>query len=208
MNIKHNGFASKYIREVCEITKRLDLYSIEKVARILSETRKSSGRLFIIGIGGSAANASHAVNDFRKIAGFEAYAPTDNTAELTAHTNDVGWDSVFESWLKTSRLRPNDALLIFSVSGGNPTKRMSLNLVKAIKYAKRTGSKTLSVVGDPKGYAAQHVDESIVIPIVNPENVTPHSEAFQGIIWHLLVSHPLLNVNPNRWETRIKPATL
>src|SRR5205814_1463286 len=155
-------------------------------------TRASGGRLFVLGVGGSAANASHAVNDFRKIAGLEAYAPTDNVSELTARTNDDGWASVFAEWLKVSRLQANDMLLVFSVGGGNAEKNVSTNLVAALQYAQQIGARIAGVVGRDGGYTAQAAHASVIIPTVNAAHVTPHTEAFQAVVWHLLVSHPEL----------------
>ena len=162
--------------------------------------RDAGGRLFILGVGGSAGHASHAVNDFRKICGFEAYAPTDNVSELTARTNDEGWSGVFESWLRTSRLKREDALLIFSVGGGNVEKQVSTNLVGAIQYAKLVGATVTGVVGRDGGFTAKEADACVVVPTVNPDAVTPHSEAFQAVIWHLLVTHPLLKIAQTKWE--------
>ena len=163
--------------------------------------RARGGRLFFLGVGGSAGNASHAVNDFRKIAGFEAYAPTDNVSELTARTNDEGWDTVFVAWLKGSRLRPEDGIVVFSVGGGSLEKNVSPNLVKALQYAKEVGATIVGIVGRDGGYTAKTATACVIIPTVNPETVTPHSEAFQAVVWHLLVSHPLLKVAPTKWES-------
>jgi len=171
------------------------------MARLLAGVRSSGGRLFILGVGGSAANASHAVNDFRKIAGMEAYAPTDNVSELTARTNDEGWASVFEAWLRVSRLSGRDALLVFSVGGGDLEKQVSPNLVAALRYAKSVGARVAGIVGRAEGYTAQVADACVVIPVVNPKHVTPHTEAFQAIVWHLLVSHPALKTAATRWES-------
>ena len=159
--------------------------------------------MFFLGVGGSAANCSHAVNDFRKIAGFEAYAPTDNVSELTARANDQGWASIFVEWLKISRLNSNDLIFVFSVGGGNLEKNVSPNLVSGLQYAKQIGSKVLGVVGRDGGYTAQVADVCLIIPTVNPETVTPHAEAFQAVIWHLLVSHPALKIEPTKWESII-----
>src|ERR1700720_3500371 len=183
-------FAEKFLAEAAEILARLDRASLEKAAKMIGELRSTGGRLFILGVGGSAANASHAVNDFRKIAGIEAYAPTDNVSELTARTNDEGWATVFESWLKTSRLQARDLILVFSVGGGDLEKNVSPNLVAALKFAKQTGAKIIGVVGRDGGYTGQVADTCILIPTVNPLHVTPHAEAFQAVVWHLLVSHP------------------
>src|ERR1700729_196478 len=200
-----NNFAKAFLAEAAEIIARLDVDGIEKAAGLLASTRASGGRLFILGVGGSAANASHAVNDFRKIAGIEAYAPTDNVAELTARANDEGWASIFDSWLRTSRLRPDDLLLILSVGGGNVEQNVSPNLVGALKYAKAVGAKIIGIVGRDGGYTATVADACVVIPTVNPANITPHSEAFQAVVWHLLVSHPSLKAAETKWESTIAP---
>lgn len=196
-----SDFVRQYLSEVQQITARLDVAAVEKVATLLSDTRSSGGRLFILGVGGSAANASHAVNDFRKIAGFEAYAPTDNVSELTARTNDEGWGTVFETWLRGSRLRFDDCVLVFSVGGGNLEKGVSANLVAALKYARSVGAKIAAVVGRDGGYSAQVANACVIIPVVNPAHITPHSEAFQAIVWHLLVSHPALKQAETKWES-------
>ena len=198
---KTNTFAETFLAEARAVIDRLDAVSIEKAALLLSETRSCGGRLFILGIGGSAANASHAVNDFRKIAGIEAYAPTDNVSELTARTNDEGWATVFESWLRVSRLRSNDLLLVFSVGGGDLEKNVSPNLVAALQYAKTVGARVLGVVGRDGGHTAKVADICVVIPTVNPDHVTPHTEAFQAVVWHLLVSHPLVKQQQTKWES-------
>jgi D-sedoheptulose 7-phosphate isomerase len=198
-----NNFAKAFLAEASEIIARLDVASIENAAGLLASTRASGGRLFILGVGGSAANASHAVNDFRKIAGIEAYAPTDNVAELTARTNDEGWASIFDSWLRTSRLRPDDLLLILSVGGGNVEQNISTNLVAALKYAKSVGAKIIGIVGRDGGYTATVADAWVVIPTVNPAHITPHTEAFQAVIWHLLVSHPAVKMQPTKWESTV-----
>lgn len=194
-------FSQTFLAEAAQIIGKLDSANIERAASALAETRMAGGRLFILGVGGSAANASHAVNDFRKIADIEAYAPTDNVSELTARTNDEGWSTVFENWLKTSRLRKLDTLLVFSVGGGNLEKNVSPNLVAALRYAKGIGSKLLGVVGRDGGYTATVADVCVLIPTVNPEHVTPHSEAFQAVVWHLLVSHPVVKVQQTMWES-------
>jgi D-sedoheptulose 7-phosphate isomerase len=198
---KANTFAETFLAEARSIIDRLDITSIEKAASLLSETRSSGGRLFILGVGGSAANASHAVNDFRKIAGIEAYAPTDNVSELTARTNDEGWATVFESWLRVSRLRASDLLLVFSVGGGDLEKNVSPNLVAALQYAKTVGAKILGVVGRDGGHTAKVAEVCIVIPTVNPDHITPHTEAFQAVVWHLLVSHPMVKQQQTKWES-------
>jgi D-sedoheptulose 7-phosphate isomerase len=195
------NFSQAFLAEAGQIIGKLDAASIERAASALAETRQAGGRLFILGVGGSAANASHAVNDFRKIADIEAYAPTDNVSELTARTNDEGWSTVFENWLKTSRLRKLDTLQVISVGGGNLEKNISPNLVAALRYAKGIGSKILGVVGRDGGYTATVADVCVLIPTVNPEHVTPHSEAFQAVVWHLLVSHPVVKVQQTMWES-------
>jgi D-sedoheptulose 7-phosphate isomerase len=195
------GFAEKFLAEAALIVERLDRGRIEDAARMLGELRASGGRLFILGVGGSAANASHAVNDFRKIAGIEAYAPTDNVSELTARTNDEGWPTVFDRWLQTSRLKANDAILVFSVGGGDLEKNVSPNLVAALKLAKSVGARIIGVVGRDGGYTAKVADVCVLIPVVNPEHITPHSEAFQAVVWHLLVSHPAVKVAQTKWES-------
>ena len=194
-------FADRYLREVEEIARRLDRDAIENVAGILADVRSSGGRLFILGVGGSAGNASHAVNDFRKIVGLEAYAPTDNVSELTARTNDEGWATVFAAWLQTSRLTSRDALLVLSVGGGNVEKNVSPNLVAALDVAKAVGARILGVVGRDGGYTARVADAYVLVPTVNPEHTTPHTEAFQAIVWHLLVSHPALKAHETKWES-------
>lgn len=194
-------FSKGYLQEVGQIAAQLDIAAIDGVVAALAETRSRGGRLFILGVGGSAANASHAVNDFRKIAGLEAYAPTDNVSELTARTNDEGWPGVFESWLRTSRLQPEDCILVFSVGGGNLEKNVSPNLVLAMQYARSVGAKIAAIAGRDGGYAAQIADACVIIPTVNPVHVTPHAEAFQAIVWHLVVSHPALKMAETKWES-------
>ena len=194
-------FAEKFLAETAEIVQRLDRSSLEKAAQMIGDLRATGGRLFILGVGGSAANASHAVNDFRKIAEIEAYAPTDNVSELTARTNDEGWATVFESWLKTSKLQARDAVLVFSVGGGDLERNVSPNLVAALKLAKTVGAKVIGVVGRDGGYTAKVADACVLIPVVNPVHVTPHSEAFQAVVWHLLVSHPAVKVGQTKWES-------
>jgi D-sedoheptulose 7-phosphate isomerase len=195
------SFAEKFLAEAAEIVERLDRPSLEKAAKMIGELRTTAGRLFILGVGGSAANASHAVNDFRKIAGIEAYAPTDNVSELTARTNDEGWATVFEGWLKTSKLQARDAVLVFSVGGGDVDRNVSPNLVAALKLAKSVGAKIIGVVGRDGGYTAKVADACVLVPVVNPVHVTPHSEAFQAVVWHLLVSHPAVKVEQTKWES-------
>src|SRR5438309_4898370 len=193
-------FSERHLQEAREIIDAIDVAPIERMVSILVQVRDAGGRLFFLGVGGSAGNCGHAVNDFRKIVGIEAYAPTDNVSELTARTNDEGWETVFVEWLKTSRLKAIDALFVFSVGGGNLEKNVSPNLVRALQYAKTVGAKILGVVGRDGGYTAKVGDAVCIVPTVNPEAVTPHSEAFQAVIWHLLVSHPALKLNPTKWE--------
>jgi D-sedoheptulose 7-phosphate isomerase len=195
------SFARQFLAEVQQVTAQLDEAAIEKCASELAAIRERGGRLFILGVGGSAGNASHAVNDFRKICGFEAYAPTDNVSELTARTNDEGWATIFSEWLKGSRLGAKDGLLIFSVGGGNVEKNVSPNLVSAIQLAKKAGASVIGVVGRDGGYTAKEATACVIVPVVNPAHVTPHSEAFQAVIWHLLVSHPKLKAAPTKWES-------
>ena len=194
-------FTEQFLAEAAEILTRIDTAAVEAVAALLADCRGRGGRLFILGVGGSAANASHAVNDFRKICGFEAYAPTDNVAELTARTNDEGWAGVFEAWLRVSRLRETDAVLVFSVGGGNLEKQVSPNLVAAVQYAKTVGAKVAGIVGRDGGYTAQAADACILVPTVNARHVTPHAEAFQAVLWHLLVTHPALKIAETKWES-------
>lgn len=194
-------FARQFLQEVQQVTSQLHPEAIEKAVDELARIRERGGRLFILGVGGSAANASHAVNDFRKICGFECYAPTDNVSELTARTNDDGWASIFVEWLKGSRLNARDGLLIFSVGGGNLEKNVSPNLVGAIQLAKKVGASILGVVGRDGGYTAKEASACVIVPTVNPDHVTPHSEAFQAVIWHLFVSHPKLKVGQTKWES-------
>jgi D-sedoheptulose 7-phosphate isomerase len=194
-------FTEQFLAEAGEILKQIDVAAVERLAAALAECRAAGGRLFILGVGGSAANASHAVNDFRKICGMEAYAPTDNVSELTARTNDEGWAGVFEGWLRVSRLRATDALLIFSVGGGNLEKQVSPNLVAAIRYAKTAGAKVTGIVGRDGGYTAQNADACVIVPTVNAKHITPHAEAFQAVIWHLLVTHPALKQAETKWES-------
>ena len=195
------NYSQQHLNESIEILKLIDSTQVERMADLLAVVKNDGGRIFFLGVGGSAGNCSHAVNDFRKIVGIESYAPTDNVCELTARTNDEGWASVFVEWLKVSKLLPKDAVFIFSVGGGNLQKNVSPNLVEALKYAKGVGSKITGVVGRDGGYTAEVADACLVIPTVNPNTVTPHSEAFQAVIWHLLVSHPKLKVNQTKWES-------
>ena len=195
------SYTEQHLREAAEILGRFDVAAIERTAELLADLRARGGRLFLLGVGGSAANCSHAVNDFRKICGIEAYAPTDNVSELTARTNDEGWASVFSGWLKVSRLTSNDAVLVFSVGGGNVEKNVSPNLVAALQHARQVGATVLGVVGRDGGYTATVADACVIVPTVNPQNVTPHTEAFQAVVWHLLVSHPRLKAAETKWES-------
>ncbi len=195
------SYAREHIDEAIDILKRIDEGAIERVADILAGVKANGGRLFFLGVGGGAGNCSHAVNDFRKIAGIESYAPTDNVSELTARTNDEGWASVFVEWLKTSRLCEHDGIFVFSVGGGNIEKSISPNLVTALQYAREVGAKITGVVGRDGGYTAQVADACVIVPTVNQATVTPHSESFQAVVWHLLVSHPKLKANQTKWES-------
>jgi len=194
------NFAERHLQEAREIIDAIDVGPIERMVSILVEVRESGGRVFFLGVGGSAGNCGHAVNDFRKIVGIEAYAPTDNVSELTARTNDEGWETVFVEWLKVSRLKPIDAVFIFSVGGGNLEKNVSANLVHAVQYAKEIKAKVIGVVGRDGGYTAKVGDAVSIVPTVNPDAVTAHSEAFQAVIWHLIVTHPLLKSRQTKWE--------
>jgi D-sedoheptulose 7-phosphate isomerase len=194
-------YSEQHLREVAEIVSQIDAGLCEKAIELLAGVRARGGRLFVLGVGGSAANASHAVNDFRKLAGIESYAPTDNVSELTARTNDEGWPSVFVEWLKGSRLNEKDALLVLSVGGGDAEKNVSANLVAALQLAKERGSAILGIVGRDGGHTGRVADVTIVIPTVNAANVTPHTEAFQAVVWHMWVSHPTLKVAPTKWES-------
>jgi D-sedoheptulose 7-phosphate isomerase len=195
------SYSHQHLQEAAQIISQLDTETCERAVRLLSDVRARGGRLFVVGVGGSAANASHAVNDFRKIAGLESYAPTDNISELTARTNDEGWPSIFVEWLKGSRLSRNDALLVLSVGGGDTEKNISPNIVAALQLAKERGAAILGIVGRDGGYTSKVADVAIRIPIVNPANVTPHTEAFQALIWHLFVSHPSLKTSQTKWES-------
>jgi D-sedoheptulose 7-phosphate isomerase len=194
------SFTRTHLDETKRIVDQLDVVVIDRMAELLAKARNNDGRVFFLGVGGSAGNCSHAVNDFRKIVGLEAYAPTDNVSELTARTNDEGWETVFVEWLKTSRLRSRDVIFVFSVGGGNLEKNVSPNLVRALQYAKEVGAGVVGVVGRDGGYTAKVGDAVCIIPTVNPESVTPHSEAFQAVVWHLLVTHPVLKARQTKWE--------
>jgi D-sedoheptulose 7-phosphate isomerase len=195
------SYTEQHLDEASRVLAGIDRAAIESIAALLAELRAHGGRLFFLGVGGSAANCSHAVNDFRKIAGIESYAPTDNVSELTARTNDEGWDSVFVEWLKESRLKAGDALFVMSVGGGSLERNISANLVLALRHAKQVGARVVGVVGRDGGYTARVADACVVIPTVNTETITPHTEAFQAVVWHLLVSHPLLKSVQTKWES-------
>jgi D-sedoheptulose 7-phosphate isomerase len=194
-------YTEQYLGEALAILQLLDQDGIERVAGLLAGLRDRGGRLFVLGVGGGAAHAAHAVNDFRKLAGIEAYAPTDNVSELTARTNDEGWATVFEAWLKTSHLKQDDMLFVISVGGGSLERNVSPNLVAALKYGKEVGASIIGVVGRDGGYTAQVADACVIVPTVNPATVTPHTEAFQAVVWHLLVSHPLVQTTAAKWES-------
>ena len=195
------SYTGRYVEEAIAILQKLDQTAIERVLRELVELRDRGGRLFILGVGGSAANASHAVNDFRKIAGIEAYAPTDNVSELTARVNDDGWETTFSSWLKVSRLSSRDGVLVFSVGGGDLEKNISPNLVRALEVAQAAGATILGIVSRTGGYTAKVATACVIIPVISPDTVTPHAEAFQAVVWHLLVSHPSLLASAMKWES-------
>jgi D-sedoheptulose 7-phosphate isomerase len=195
------SYTDEYLEEVKLIAAGVNRTSVEKMVDIIFDIRRKGGRLFFLGVGGGAGNSSHAVNDFRKIAGIESYSPCDNVSELTARVNDTGWESAFIDWLKGSRLNAGDGVFIFSVGGGNPEKNVSVNLVKALEYAKTVGAKILGIVGRDGGYTARAADSCVIIPTINPDTVTPHTESFQAVIWHLLVSHPRLKAFEMKWES-------
>jgi len=195
------GFADQYLKETADIVAAIDRDAIEAVVTGLARARAGGGRLFILGVGGSAGHASHAVNDFRKICGFEAYTPTDNVSELTARTNDEGWETVFSEWLKGSRLAKKDAILVFSVGGGNKEKNISVNLIRGVELAKSVGAATFGIVGSADGYTAKHADACVVVPPLVGERRTPHAEGLAAVIWHLIVSHPKLKVSETKWES-------
>jgi D-sedoheptulose 7-phosphate isomerase len=198
------SYAAQHMAEAAEIISKIDVNAIEKMADLLATVKKEEGRIFFLGVGGSAGNCSHAVNDFRKIVGIESYAPTDNVSELTARTNDEGWDTIFAEWLKLSKLNSKDAIFILSVGGGNIEKNVSPNLVKALMLAKEVNAKILGIVGRDGGYTAKVADVAVIIPVVNNDAITPHSEAFQAVVWHLLVSHPKLKAKQTKWESIVK----
>lgn len=199
-----SSYTEKHLKEAIEIAQKLDAAAVEKMADILASVKQEGGRLFFLGVGGSAGNCSHAVNDFRKIVGIESYAPTDNVSELTARTNDEGWATIFVEWLKISKLSPKDGIVVFSVGGGNLEKNISPNLVTALQYARSVGAKITGVVGRDGGYTAKTADACVIIPTVNADTITPHSEAFQAVVWHLLVSHPKLKQNQTKWESAVR----
>jgi len=195
------SYITKYLSEVAEIIERLDTTAIEKTVDIIVDTRARGGRLFILGVGGGAGHASHAVCDFRKIAGMEAYAPSDNVSELTARVNDEGWETAYAAWLAGSRLHNDDLVLVFSVGGGDLERNISPSLVRALEYAREVGAKIVGVVGRNGGYTAKIADACVVVPTVNAESVTPHTETLQALIWHLLVSHPDVQIASMKWES-------
>lgn len=197
------SYAHQHINEAIKILQQIDVASIEKMADLITKVKQTAGRIFFLGVGGSAGNCSHAVNDFRKIVGIEAYAPTDNVSELTARTNDEGWATVFVEWLKVSKLSAKDVVFVLSVGGGNLERNISPNLVLALQHAKTVGAKVTGIVGRDGGYTAQVADACVVIPTVNVETITPHSEAFQAVVWHLLVSHPKLKARQTKWESAV-----
>ncbi len=198
------SYAQEHVNETIDILNKIDVGAIEKMADLLADIKQAGGRIFFLGVGGSAGNCSHAVNDFRKIVGIESYAPTDNVSELTARINDEGWATMFVEWLKISKLNSKDAVFVFSVGGGNLEKNISPNLVMAVQHAKTVGAKVTGVVGRDGGYTAQAADACVIVPTVNPDTITPHSEAFQAVVWHLLVSHPKLKANQTKWESAVK----
>jgi D-sedoheptulose 7-phosphate isomerase len=195
------NYTQKHLQEAAAILQMLDAAAIERMVELLAQLKTSGGRIFFLGVGGSAGNSSHAVNDFRKLLGIECYAPTDNVSELTARINDDGWESTFVEWLKVSRLSERDAVFVLSVGGGSSEKKISVNLVAAVDHARQTGARVLGIVGRDGGHTARLADACVIVPTVNPQTVTPHTEAFQAVIWHLLVSHPLLKVRETKWES-------
>lgn len=200
-NMEQEDYIKTYFKDCIEIIDRIDREQITKTSAILKKIQLRQGRLFILGVGGSAGNASHAVNDFRKIAGIESYTPTDNVSELTARVNDDGWETVFVNWLKGSRLNPKDGILVFSVGGGNAEKNVSVNLIKALQYAREVGASIMGIVGRDGGYTAKVADACVIIPPVNNETITPQTEAFQAVVWHLLVSSPDMKKYEMKWES-------
>lgn len=199
--MSNDAYIDRYLMHVGQIAGLIDRQKVKDMVDILAETRKSFGRLFILGVGGGAGNAGHAVNDFRKITGIESYAPTDNVSELTARINDDGWDSSFVNWLKGSRINSKDCVFVFSVGGGSEEKNISSNLVYALRYAKEVAAKIIGVVGRDGGYTAKVADAAVIVPVLeDDEGITPHTEAFQAVVWHMIVSHPLLKINNMKWE--------
>jgi D-sedoheptulose 7-phosphate isomerase len=198
------NFSTKYLQEAKEIIDRIDCESIEAMTRLLVTLREEGGRLFLVGVGGGAGHAGHAVNDFRKLAGIESYSPSDNVSELTARTNDEGWDTTYAAWLKVSRISSKDMVFVFSVGGGDLGRNISPNIVRAVQYAKEVGAKVIGVLGRDGGYTASVADACVIVPTVNPEMVTPHTESFQAVVWHLMVSDPRLQMMSNKWESSKK----
>ena len=194
-------YSDLHLSEATEVIKKIETKQIEKIVDLILNVRNEKGRIFFLGVGGSAGNCSHAVNDFRKIIGIESYAPTDNVSELTARTNDEGWSTIFSEWLKVSNLNPKDLIFVFSVGGGNIEKNISPNLVEALNYGKSIGCKLVGVVGRDGGYTTKVADACVIIPTVNEKTITPHTEAFQAVVWHLIVSHPKLKLNETKWES-------
>lgn len=203
MNLKtmYQDYINSYFSEMKEIIEKIDKEAIHKIIEILKEVRSNKGRLFILGVGGGAGHASHAVNDFRKLAGIEAYTPVDNVSELTARVNDEGWESVFVRWLEISSLSAKDAVMVFSVGGGHQEKNISMNIVDALNFSKKAGAKIIGIVGRDGGYTKKMADACVLVPVVNPETITPHTESFQAVIWHLIVSHPNFKTNKGKWES-------
>jgi D-sedoheptulose 7-phosphate isomerase len=199
-----SSFAREFLDETIEVVRRIDAAMVDRVAEGLASARDAGGRLFILGVGGSAGHASHAVNDFRKICGFEAYTPTDNVSELTARVNDEGWDSCFSEWLKGSRVSDRDAVLVFSVGGGNVEKNVSPNLVRALELAKQVGAPVFGIVGKDGGATRAAAKACVLIPVVSPDRITPHTEGLCAVVWHLLVSHPALKIKQTKWESTVK----
>lgn len=195
------SYPERFLKETIKIAETVDLKQVEKMIDIIRGTQESNGRIFFIGVGGSAANCTHAVNDFRKLAGIECYAPVDNVAELTARTNDEGWETVFSTWLGVSRLRSNDVIFVLSVGGGSAEKNISVNIVNAVKFAKKTGAKIIGILGRDGGFTAQNADACVIIPTQSPDTITPHAEGWQGVIWHMLVSDPRVLKAANKWES-------
>jgi len=194
-------YIDNYFEEVKEVASIINKSNIEHIIRDLKHVKDSGGRLFILGVGGSAANASHTVNDFRKICGIEAYTPIDNVSELTARVNDDGWETVFEKWLETSRLNDKDGILILSVGGGNADKNISVNIIRAIDFSKRRNARIMGIVGKDGGYTAKNSTSCVIIPVINKSNITPHSESFQSVVLHCIATHPDLKVNEMKWES-------